>query len=327
MKNLVTGANGHLGNNVVRALLDAGENVRASVRNPDEREPFAGLDVEIVKADLMNRDSLMRALDGVDTLYQVAAVFKHWARNPQEEIIRPAVEGTRNILTAAAEQGVKRIVYVSSSVTIEAHGGKVSEDDLRTHTYGNPYYTAKIDSEKLAWQLAQEYGLDLVVVLPVAIVGPHCYRLTPTMGVLDLVLKGDIRFDVNFYFNYVDARDVAAGMLLAAKHGRSGERYLLSTDSSAMSTQDVARIAREFNPKLPSTFRMPRPILTGMATAMELAGQVTGREPLLLRSQINLYYGVEETHDISKAKRELGYSPRSSEQAVREALAYLQSRQ
>ncbi|MEQ8671973.1 MAG: NAD-dependent epimerase/dehydratase family protein [Aggregatilineales bacterium] len=327
MTNLVTGANGHLGNNVVRALLDAGQSVRASVRNPNEREPFAGLDVEIVKADLMDRDSLMRALEGVDTLYQVAAVFKHWAKNPEEEIIRPAVDGTRNILTAAAEQGVKRIVYVSSSVTIEAHGRKVTEADLRTETHGNPYYVAKIESEKLAWKLAQEYKLNMVSVLPVAIVGPHCYRLTPTMNVLDLVLKGSFRFDVNFFFNYVDARDVAAGMLLAADKGRSGERYLLSTESQPMSTQDVTAIAREFNPKIPSTFRMPKPILAGMATMMELGGQVTGRDPLLLRSQIKLFYGVEEMHDISKAKRELGYNPRSSEQAVREALAYLQSRQ
>ena len=75
--NLVTGANGHLGNNLVRALLARGETVRASVRNPENTAPFEGLDCEIVQADLMDKDSLLRALDGVDTLYQVAAVFKH----------------------------------------------------------------------------------------------------------------------------------------------------------------------------------------------------------------------------------------------------------
>ena len=81
--NLVTGANGHLGNNLVRALLEKGERVRASVRNPNNSVPFEGLDCEIVQADLMNKVSLTRALDGVDTLYQVAAVFKHWARDPR----------------------------------------------------------------------------------------------------------------------------------------------------------------------------------------------------------------------------------------------------
>src|SRR5690606_32391801 len=116
---LVTGANGHLGNNVVRALLAQGEtHVRASVRNPQVKAPFAGLDCEVVAADLMDKESLRRALKGVDTLYQVAAVFKHWARNPQRDIIDPTVQGTRNIMEAAAEQGVNKIVYVSSSVTL-----------------------------------------------------------------------------------------------------------------------------------------------------------------------------------------------------------------
>ena len=75
--NLVTGANGHLGNNLVRALLENGETVRASVRNPNNKIPFEGLDCEVVQADLMDKDSLLRTLEGVDTLYQVAAVFKH----------------------------------------------------------------------------------------------------------------------------------------------------------------------------------------------------------------------------------------------------------
>ena len=92
--NLVTGANGHLGNNLVRVLLERGETVRASVRNPDNREPFVGLDCEIVQADLMDKPSLLKAMEGVDTLYQVAAVFKHWARNPQKEIIEPNLQGT-----------------------------------------------------------------------------------------------------------------------------------------------------------------------------------------------------------------------------------------
>jgi dihydroflavonol-4-reductase len=115
--NLVTGANGHLGNNLVRALLDSGEQVRASVRDTTNTAPFEGLDCEIVQADLMDKDSLLHALEGVDTLYQVAAVFKHWARDPQRDIIEPNLQGTRNVLEAAAEKKVRRVVYVSSEVT------------------------------------------------------------------------------------------------------------------------------------------------------------------------------------------------------------------
>ena len=154
--NLVTGANGHLGNNLVRALLARGETVRASVRNPENTTPFEGLDCEIVQADLMDKDSLLRALNGVDTLYQVAAVFKHWAPDPQKEIIEPNLQGTRNVLEAAAEQGVRRVVYVSSEVTLEHNASPVNESTWRTEFHNNPYVKSKTESEQLAWQLAEQ---------------------------------------------------------------------------------------------------------------------------------------------------------------------------
>ncbi len=117
--NLVTGANGHFGNNLVRALLKEGKKVRGSVRDVNNREPFEDLDVEIVNAELMNKASLSNAMKGVHTLYHCAAVFKHWARNPDEEILQVNMEGTQNVLEAAAEQKIKRIVFVSSIIALD----------------------------------------------------------------------------------------------------------------------------------------------------------------------------------------------------------------
>lgn len=116
---LVTGANGHLGNNLVRALLEKGKTVRSSVHNVNYTEPFEGLDCKLVYVDLLDRESLSKAMKGVETLYQVAAVFKHWAKNPHKEIIGVDLEGTKNVLEIAAEQGVKRIVYVSSTAALD----------------------------------------------------------------------------------------------------------------------------------------------------------------------------------------------------------------
>ena len=166
--NLVTGANGHVGNNLVRALLTNGETVRASVRNINNREPFTGLNCELVQADLMDKDSLRQAMDGVDSLYQVAAVLKTWSTKPEEEIIRPNLEGTRNVLKAAAEMGVRCIVYVSSVATLDKT--QVLRDDYTDETcwsqnsYGNAYYESKVLSEKLAWQLAEQHNLNMVSV-------------------------------------------------------------------------------------------------------------------------------------------------------------------
>jgi len=323
--NLVTGANGHLGNNLVRALLDRGEQVRASVRNPKNTAPFDGLDCEVVQADLMDEDSLLRALDGVDILYQVAAVFKHWARDPQKEIIEPNLQGTRNILEAAASQGVRRVVYVSSEVTLEHSVSPVNESTWRTEFHNNPYVQSKTESEQLAWRLAEELGLDMVSVLPGAIIGPHCFRLTPTMDYLQQALNGEVFVDVNFPLTFVDARDLVAGMIAAAERGRRGERYLLVTEEP-VSTRQIIEIVREINPQVKMPPLVPKFLLRIMSSTMEFASKITGKQPLLLRSQVELFYGVAPRKDISKARAELEFTPRDPEMAIRETFNILASR-
>src|SRR5215470_17668335 len=106
---LVTGANGHLGNNLVRLLLNKGIPVRASVRNVKNKEPFVGLNCEVVQADITDKQSLISALQGVDTFYAVGAAFKLWARDPKKEIYDVNLNGTKNLVEAAGEAGVRRI--------------------------------------------------------------------------------------------------------------------------------------------------------------------------------------------------------------------------
>jgi dihydroflavonol-4-reductase len=320
---LVTGANGHLGNNLVRALVNRGDRVRASVRNASNRAPFDGVDCEIVEADLLDANSLLRALEGVHTLYQVAAVVKHWSRNAEEEVLRPAVEGTRNLLRAAAQQGVGRIVYVSSEITLGSHDSPVDESSWRTDYFGNPYARAKTESERLAWALVGELGLDLVSTLPGTLVGPYCFKLTPTMSYLQQALKGEVFLDINLCFNFVDVRDVAAGMIAAANRGRSGERYLLATEH-AVSNRRLLELAQEFNPEVKIPPRAPRFALMAVAGTMEFASRITRGEPRLARSQVRIFYGSERRMDLSKARSELGFQPRDPETALRQAFEYLQ---
>lgn len=324
--NLVTGANGHVGNNLVRALLANGENVRASVRNTNNREPFIGLNCELVHADLMNKESLRQAMVGVDTLYQVAAVLKTWSTKPEEEIIRPNLEGTRNVLEAAAEMGVRRIVYVSSVATLDKtqveRDGFTDETCWSQNSYGNAYYESKVASEKLAWQLAEQHNLNMVSVLPSMIIGQKCYRETPAFTFLQQVLTGGIFADANFHFNFVDVRDLVEGMIAAAENGRSGQRYILATENS-LSFPDIYNIAREFIPDLQTPRRMPKSVVMAVATLQELSARLTGGEPVVSRSQVNLYYGKVQTMNINKARQELGYAPRSPEQALRESFTYL----
>ncbi|MHB1280766.1 MAG: NAD-dependent epimerase/dehydratase family protein [Acidithiobacillus sp.] len=124
---LVTGANGHLGNNLVRVLLGKGEKIVAGIRNPANRAALADLECDITQIDLLDRSSLVKAMTGVSVLYQVGAVFKHWAKDPEREIYQANLQGTRNALEAAAEAGVRRIVYVSSLGALDRSRTPITE--------------------------------------------------------------------------------------------------------------------------------------------------------------------------------------------------------
>src|SRR5437016_6309093 len=115
---LVTGANGHLGNNLCRLLVARGEPVRAMIRPSADPAPLAGLDLEIVRGDIMDPASTARALEGCGRLYHTAAGFLMWSRDPERDIIRPSVEGTRNVLEGAARAGVEKVLYTSTSGTM-----------------------------------------------------------------------------------------------------------------------------------------------------------------------------------------------------------------
>lgn len=315
---LVTGANGHLGNTLVRALLERGQTVRAGVRRPDDKRPFDGLTCERVPLELMDAGSLQRALAGVDVLYQCAAVFRHWAPDPERDIVQPNVDGTRLILQAAAAAGVRKVVYVSSVAAV-GHDGKPLDERHWNAETANPYYRSKIESERAAWATAQQLGLPLVTVLPGAIVGPYAHRLTDTMKFLQMVRAGQLPLDPDFHFNFVDVRDVALGLIQAAERGRPGERYILANRHST-SLPDMLQ-ALGTGRRAPA--RAPRGLLMTMAALQEWTARLTGTPPGLLRSQVRLFHGVRQEYDITKAARELGYSPRPPAEALASGFAWL----
>jgi dihydroflavonol-4-reductase len=322
---LITGANGHLGNNLVRALLERGERVRASVRDPSNGKPFEGLGCELVRADMLDKLSMREAMEGVDTLYHCAAVFKHWAADPQAEIIEPNLAGTRNALEAAAEAGVRRVVYVSSMAALDRSRTPMNEISWGS-SFPNPYYRAKTESERLAWRLAGELGVDMVAVLPSGMIGPNCFgRLTTSMNFLEMIVEGRLPIDPGFSFNFVDVRDVAEGMILAARKGRGGERYILATEPTIASSEAIG-IVRSVVPGGKAPPAPPKAILLLLAAIMEIRSGVSGKSPALQVGNVLHFYKADERIDISKARRELGFDPRSPEQAIREAALYLAGR-
>ncbi|WP_343672910.1 NAD-dependent epimerase/dehydratase family protein [Chitinophaga sp.] len=322
---LVSGANGHLGNNLVRLLIKKGIPVRATVRNINNKTPFHGLDCEVLQADITDKASFVKALQGVHTFYAVGASFKLWAKDPTKEIYDVNMQGTRNTIEAAAAAGVKRIVYVSSIAALNYHDLPTKESNGYNPDRRDMYYNSKNDGEILAFQLAGEFGIELVSVMPSAMIGSDAFLpLNVSYGVLRLILNKQIPMDTRITLNWVDVKDVAEGCLLAAQKGRPGERYILANEQ-CMTITDTTKLARELYPelhlKIPGT--VPKFMLFAIAGMMEFSARMSNKAPILTRKDIAMFSGLQQNFDISKARRELGFNPKSPKQAVTEAFAYL----
>jgi dihydroflavonol-4-reductase len=322
---LVTGANGHLGNNLVRLLINKGVPVRASVRNIKNKVPFSGLDCEVVQADITDKQSLVNALRGVEVFYAVGAVFKLWAKNPKKEIYDANMEGTKNIVEAAVEAGVKKIVYVSSIAALNYKHGPAKESYGYNPDRRDMYYNSKNDGEKLAFELAKKYNIELVAVLPSAMIGSEAFApLNVSYNIIRLILNKEIPIETNITLNWIDVKDVAEGCYLAATKGTNGERYILANEKCT-SIKDTTRIAQQVFPqlkiKLPIT--VPKPILYIVALFMEMGSKIKASAPLLSRKDISMFSGLQQDFNTSKAKTELGFYPRNSDMVLRESMQYL----
>lgn len=238
---LVTGANGHLGNNLVRLLLSQGYQVRASVRNIKNAKPFEDLACEVVQADITDKKAMVRALQDVEIFYAVGAVFKLWAKDPQKEIYDVNMTGCKVMIEAATEAGVKRIVYVSSIAALNyTKGLPINEQSGYNLDRRDMYYNSKNDGEKLAFELARKHKIELVAVLPSAMIGGVIVdKLSNSNEILKAILNNKLPIETKITLNWIDVTDVAEGCILAAAKGKSGERYILANEKCMTITQTI----------------------------------------------------------------------------------------
>ncbi|MEM5566812.1 NAD-dependent epimerase/dehydratase family protein [Psychroserpens sp. AS72] len=323
---LVTGGNGHLGNNLVRLLLSKNQKVRTTVRNIKNQEPFKGINCEVVEADITEIKSLKKAFQGVTNLYAVAANFSMWAKNPKTEIYDNNMQGTQNVFDIAKECGIKNIVYVSSVASLDFTKLPANVDNGYNKDRRNWYYNSKNDSDKLALELGKKYGIRTVLILPSAMIGSIAFKLSYSNNLVLQILKGEIPVDTNVTLNWVDVKDVALGTYNAMKKGRNAERYILSNEKHT-TLQESVKIASELYPelKLKTPKKVPKCLLYSVAGLMEFSSKISGNEPLLQRHYLDMFYNLKQDYDISKSKQELDFNPKSSKKALEEALEYLKS--
>jgi dihydroflavonol-4-reductase len=317
---LVTGGTGFVGTHVVRALLARGRAVRCLVRPQSRRANLEGLSVEIAEGDVTDPASLARAMSGVATLYHCAADYRLWARDPGE-LHRANVEGTDNVLKAAAAARVARVVYTSSvgALGLTADGTPADETTpvSRAEVVGN-YKKSKFDAERVAESWAGR-GLPVVVVNPSTPVGERDVKPTPTGQMIVDFLNRRLPAYVDTGLNVVDVRDVAQGHLLAAEKGRIGEKYILGHRDMTLKEilETLARLTDLPAPRI----RLPHAVPLAAAAAATWAARLTGRPPRVSLESVRMSQH-RMFFDAGKAVRELGLPQTPVEDALGRAVAW-----
>ncbi len=322
MTTLVTGASGFVGSAIVRRLLQAGHAVRVLLRKNSVRDNISELPLEIVTGDLTDIASLQYAVAGCSSLFHAAADYRLWTRHP-DAMYSANVDGSRNLMLAAAEAGVSRIVYTSSVATLGIHpdGSAANENtpsslnDMIGH-----YKRSKFMAEETVRQLVSTQGLPAVIVNPAGPVGPRDIKPTPTGQMVLDTMCGRMPGYMDTGLNIVHVDDVAEGHLLAFEHGKIGERYILGGENLPL--LDILTRVATLAGRKPPRIRIPYYGVLPLAWLSEVAACITGAaQPLIAVDGVRMtrkrmYFSSD------KARRELGYAPRPAQEALADAVAW-----
>jgi len=320
MRALVTGATGFVGAAVARALLQEGWEVYALARRGSDRRNLRSIAAHVVEGDLADAVSLRHALAGCEGLFHVAADYRLGAFDP-EQLYRTNVEGTRNILNAAREAGVKRIVYTSSVATIgiPKDGSPGTEDspsslaDMIGH-----YKRSKFLAEEVAREAAQA-GTPVVIVNPSTPVGPGDVKPTPTGQLVFDAAAGRMPAYVDTGLNIVHVDDVASGHLLAFHRGRAGERYILGGQD--MTLREILVAIARLTGRKPPNVRLPASLVMPIAYLAEGFARVTGRSTRITVEGVRMAR-KRMFFSSAKAVGELGYRWRAPTLAFADAITW-----
>ena len=313
---LVTGASGFLGWHVARALLERGHTVRALLR-PGSR--VSDLPLEPAVGDLRDAAALDRAAAGCGSVFHVAADYRLWAKDPRE-IYRSNVEGTRNLLAAAKNAGIERVVYTSTVGCIGIPPGGIGDENtpISFEQMTGHYKRSKFQAEQVALEFARG-GMDVVIVNPTAPIGDHDLKPTPTGKIVVDFLNGEMPAFIDTGLNVVDARDTAEGHLLACERGRRGERYILGSENLSLA-QILEKLAAITGRQAP-TMRLPYAVAYCAGVFSTAWAEVTGRTPRVPLEAVRMARKkMWVSHE--KARRELGFQPQPAEAALRRAVEW-----
>ncbi len=316
MKVAVTGAAGFLGTNLLHQLVERGHEVTAI----DRVRPSGAADPAVtwVSGDVLDPESMCSALAGAEVVYHLVAVITLAQHN--DLAWRVNTQGVRVVAEAALAVGVRRMVHASSIHAFDQYncGGRIDENTSRSIDPSLPVYDRSKFQGEVELRSVIDQGLDAVICNPTGVYGPVDNSDSRINVTLWDAARGRVPVMIGGGFDLVDVRDVAAGLILAGEHGRTGENYPLS---GAMVTMlEVTRLAAQINGKRGPRFAIPAKVISGALPVLEPIGKMLGSDRVS-RAAMGALLAAPDI-DGTKARTELGYRPRPTEETVRDLVAF-----
>jgi dihydroflavonol-4-reductase len=315
---LITGASGHIGANLVRVLIAKGQKTRCLVHK--DTRALEGLETEIVKGDICDPDSIARACEDIDVVYHLAAhisiSMKGW-----EDLQATNVIGTRNIVGACLKNKVRRLVHFSSIHAFDRDplSHPVDESNPLVTSDKNPPYDRSKAAGTREVRKGMEQGLDAVIIHPTAVIGPYDFQPSYLGEAILMMANGNLPALVPGGYDWVDARDIALGTVVAAEKSPNGSAYLLGGQWVSMC--DMAALIAELTGNECGKFVCPLWLANTGAVFFKLMSKFNGKPPLYTRMSLK---ALQDNRNVSheKARRELGYEPRPFRDTLEDTLRW-----
>ena len=312
---VVTGANGHIGNNLCRQLLEKGYTVRGTVRSMDKAPK---LDMEFVEADVLEEEGWDEVLEGASGLFHLATIYA--TSGDGQLILDTANKGTEIVFKAAAKSEISRIVYTSSVAAIgSSPKGVVKDESNWNENFSLPYTQAKTESERKAWELAEELNLDLRVINPSGVLGGSFSRPTPSTDIIGDAMKGKYPVVPKIPLAFVHVDDVATAHINAYEKDEASGRYVLAPYQDG-NIHDLLKRAKKLYPKMKfPRLGIPLWLLPLVVLQDWFMGLFTGKR-LLTRSAAKSFSSGDSKYSSKKAEEELGLSWKSYDDCIHDTV-------
>jgi len=313
----VTGGSGHVGSNLVRELLKQGRKVRCLVR--EDTRGLDELDIEYVKGDIQDIESLKKLFTDVDTVFHLAARISI-VGSEGGLVEKTNINGVKNVIDAALECGVKRFVHTSSIHAFNTEPNEETIDETRSLVDGNEemaYDLSKAAGQRLVVDAAKNRGLNAVICNPAGIIGPNDFKISRMGSVVLDIYHRDMPALINGGYNWVDVRDVVKGLLAAEKKGRKGECYLLT--GNWVHIVDMSKTISKITGRKTSTIATPLWLGLFASYFVSAWAKLWGTIPKFTPEAM---HSLKKHRYISygKAEKELGYAPRPFEESVKDTI-------